>query len=228
MAGTSVRTDSSTAASFARVRASARKGGLVGVALLALSATLSAHHMTGGKLPVTAVQGFLSGLAHPILGLDHLAVLLALGWISASGRRGRWIPLAFLVASLAGTALHLASVDLAASQLLAAVSVVALGAILIARWPASPGAIVAVACVAGLVHGYAYAESIVGAERAPLAAYLAGFTMVQCGLAMGGQAAARWAARGSEPRRAAWARSIGTAMSLGGLILVVLILSGRA
>jgi len=37
--------------------------------------------------------------------------------------------------------------------------------------------------LAGLLHGHAYAESIFGAEPAPLAAYLAGFSLVQLGIA---------------------------------------------
>ena len=33
--------------------------------------------------------------------------------------------------------------------------------------------------VAGAFHGYAYGESIIGAEKAPLAAYVVGFAMIQ-------------------------------------------------
>jgi len=38
--------------------------------------------------------------------------------------------------------------------------------------------------LAGLLHGHAYAESIFGAEPAPLIAYLAGFSLIQFGVAM--------------------------------------------
>jgi urease accessory protein len=39
--------------------------------------------------------------------------------------------------------------------------------------------------VAGLFHGYAYGESIFGAERTPLEAYLVGLVIVQSAIATG-------------------------------------------
>src|SRR5262249_57584778 len=38
-----------------------------------------AHHMMGGRTPSTFMEGLLSGLGHPVIGLDHLAFLLAVG-----------------------------------------------------------------------------------------------------------------------------------------------------
>jgi urease accessory protein len=37
--------------------------------------------------------------------------------------------------------------------------------------------------VAGILHGHAYAESIFGAEPAPLVAYLVGFSLIQLAIA---------------------------------------------
>jgi urease accessory protein len=204
-----------------------RKASAIAVVLLGGSVTLSAHHMTGGKVPVGAVQGFLSGLAHPVLGLDHLAVVLALGLLSVTIRRGKSIPFAFLLASIAGTAVHLMSIDLMASQLAAAASTVCLGAVLFTRRPNTPGLVIAIASFAGIFHGYAYAESIVGAESAPLVAYLLGFTMMQYGIAMVGRAIGHVVARWTEPRQRLWTRARGTTISFGGIVLVVLALTGR-
>jgi urease accessory protein len=39
--------------------------------------------------------------------------------------------------------------------------------------------------LAGIFHGYAYAESIFGAEPAPLSGYLIGFCSVQLGIGVG-------------------------------------------
>jgi urease accessory protein len=39
--------------------------------------------------------------------------------------------------------------------------------------------IVGLSAIAGLFHGYAYGESIFGAETTPLLAYLLGFTVIQ-------------------------------------------------
>ncbi len=49
----------------------------------------------------------------------------------------------------------------------------------------SLGAAIAFGALAGLFHGYAYGESIVGAEPSPLAAYLLGFTLLQAAIAFG-------------------------------------------
>jgi urease accessory protein len=37
---------------------------------------------------------------------------------------------------------------------------------------------------AGIFHGYAYGEAIIGAEMSPLAAYLVSFTLIQGGIAL--------------------------------------------
>jgi urease accessory protein len=43
--------------------------------------------------------------------------------------------------------------------------------------------VIAALALAGALHGHAYAEAIFGAEPAPLAAYLAGFSVIQLALA---------------------------------------------
>ena len=37
-----------------------------------------AHHALGGRIPSNFFEGFLSGLAHPVIGLDHLAFVVAI------------------------------------------------------------------------------------------------------------------------------------------------------
>ena len=61
--------------------------------LLCLPKAAMAHHMTGGEVPRSVLGGFLSGLAHPVIGPDHLAFILAVGLIAAAFARGaffRW------------------------------------------------------------------------------------------------------------------------------------------
>jgi urease accessory protein len=45
-------------------------------------------------------------------------------------------------------------------------------------------AIASLSAIAGLFHGYAYGESIVGAQTTPLLAYLIGFTIVQLAVSL--------------------------------------------
>ncbi|MET0472193.1 MAG: HupE/UreJ family protein, partial [Xanthobacteraceae bacterium] len=56
-----------------------RHAALVVVPLLLMTESASAHHVMGGRTPTTFVEGFLSGLGHPVIGPDHLAFLLAIG-----------------------------------------------------------------------------------------------------------------------------------------------------
>jgi urease accessory protein len=146
-----------------------------------------AHHAMDGKTPTTFMQGLLSGFAHPVIGFDHLAFLVALAWLVArlplALRSG--LIAAFVVGSLAGTGLHLRAFDLPASELLVALSVLVIG-VAVALRRAPPAGLLWVALpVAGVLHGYAYGESIVGAEAAPLGAYLLGFALIQFVLASG-------------------------------------------
>ena len=61
-----------------------------------------AHHMMGGKLPSTFGEGFLSGLGHPVIGLDHLAFIVAAGVIAGAAGLGLWMPAVFVAASIFG------------------------------------------------------------------------------------------------------------------------------
>ena len=146
-----------------------------------------AHHVMDGQLPQTFIQGLLSGFGHPLIGLDHLAFVLAVGLITATARISMaWklgLPLVFVTGTLIGTGLHLQLLALPQSELIIALSVLLAGGLLLAalRLPALPLALLFLA--AGVFHGYAYGESIVGAETAPLAAYLIGFAIIQYAIA---------------------------------------------
>ena len=160
-------------------------------AILLAPASALAHHVMDGELPATFAQGLLSGLGHPVIGLDHLAFVVAVGLVAASAPGGRLLPIAFLGAMLAGIGLHLASLDLPLAELVIAGSVLALGVALALGVRLSAGIAALLFAVAGLFHGYAYGESIVGAEPTPLVAYLAGLVLVQYAIALGALEVAR-------------------------------------
>jgi urease accessory protein len=144
-----------------------------------------AHHAMGGGTPATFEQGLISGLAHPVIGVDHLAFILGIG-IASAFIGGRFLaPLAFVLATLAGCALQIGGVALPLAEIVITGSVVLLG-VLILSGASVPGALyLALFAVAGLFHGWAYGESIVGAEQTPLIAYLAGFAAIQFVIATG-------------------------------------------
>ena len=150
-----------------------------------MTASASAHHVMGGKMPTTFAEGFLSGLGHPVIGPDHLAFLLAIGVAVGVGGLSLVLPLLFVVASAIGVTLHVNGVNLPGAEIVVAVSVLFAG-FLIARGRALPVSLWAILfAAAGLFHGYAFGESIFGAERSPLHAYLLGLIIVQSVLTVG-------------------------------------------
>jgi urease accessory protein len=155
---------------------------LVGLSMLAMLVGQSpafAHHVMGGKLPETFMQGLLSGLAHPVIGLDHFGAIVGVGILAALAGRSVGLVLVFSVTLIAGVGIHLAKVDIPVSELLVALSTLAIGAVVLLRRSIGLVAAAALFAIAGLLHGYALGESIVGAEASPLIAYLAGLLVIQ-------------------------------------------------
>ena len=61
-----------------------------------------AHHPLAGAPMTTLQEGLLSGIGHPILGLDHLFFILLVGVI-AFNTKHRWMaPLGYVLSMLAG------------------------------------------------------------------------------------------------------------------------------
>lgn len=153
--------------------------------LVAASGPALAHHPMGGAVPGTPVEGLLSGLGHPIIGIDHLAFIIAVGLAAAFTPRRFLTPLAFIAATVAGCAIQLAGVALPLAEIVITGSVVLVGAMVLSGRSFPPAAYVAIFAGAGLFHGWAYGGSIVGAEATPLAAYLIGFAAIQYAIAAG-------------------------------------------
>ncbi len=152
--------------------------------LLSAAHPVFAHHALGGQVPSNFFEGFLSGLAHPVLGLDHFAFVIAIGLLSIGQQNSFLIPAAFVLTAMAGTGIHVLKYDLPLPEVIIACSVIAFGAMLLLSRKPNWLALVGLGAVAGLFHGYAYGESIVGAQMTPLVAYLAGFTFIQYAVAI--------------------------------------------
>lgn len=154
-------------------------------ALLLTAMPASAHHVMDGGLPSTFSQGLLSGLGHPVIGLDHLAFLIAVGIAVGVGGLNLALPVLFVAASAIGVAFHVYGFGLPASELIVATSVVIVGVLIATGRDVPLAAWAALFGLAGLAHGYAYGESIFGAEPTPLGAYLLGLVVIQSALAVG-------------------------------------------
>mgnify|MGYP001584419800 CR=1 FL=1 len=112
-------------------------------------------HLVGGN-------GFTSGLFHPLLGLDHLLAILAVGIISAKigGRAAFIIPTAFVSVMAIGGILAIAGIGLPAVETGIALSVLFFGVLIaLSKSPSLKTAIAFVALFA-LFHGHAHGEEM--------------------------------------------------------------------
>jgi urease accessory protein len=156
-----------------------------------------AHHVMGGRTPATFGEGILSGLGHPVIGLDHLAAVIAVGCLAAAHRSASALAVAFVLAMVGGVALHLHGTSVPGAEILVALTVLALGVLIVLRRDMSAGSAVVLFAIVGVIHGYALGESIYGAERTPLYAYLIGLAVVQGAIALAAAHVTRTIARGS-------------------------------
>ena len=168
---------------------SSAKVALITIALSALSISASAH--TG--VDAHSHSGFISGLVHPLAGLDHLAAMVAVGlWSALTARRAGtdllWGPVGFAALLLVGAMMGLAGVALPGVEPMIAVSLLVTG-LLVASRQRMPGAVAALlvgvfACFHGLAHGHelaGHAQAV-----ATLAGMLAATVLLHAaGLALG-------------------------------------------
>ncbi|NJL20961.1 MAG: HupE/UreJ family protein [Leptolyngbyaceae cyanobacterium SM1_3_5] len=153
---------------------------LISTSLFLLTATPAfAHHPFGEKTPANFFEGFLSGLGHPIIGLDHFAIVVSIGLLAAVHSRGIFIPIAFLITAMFGTGIHLTGASIPGVELFVTGSILLFGLLLVMLDRFNLKLLIGLAAIAGLFHGYAYGEAIFGASMSPLIAYLLGFTVIQ-------------------------------------------------
>lgn len=192
---------------------------LAGIPALTAAGPAFAHHVMGGQMPATFAQGLLSGLGHPVIGLDHFAAVVAVGYLAAAHASGARLALGYVLAMMAGVAVHLMGASLPAAELWVALSVIGLGAVLLTRRDLSTGAVLALFAAVGLLHGYSLGESIFGAEQTPLIAYLIGLAVIQGAIALSAMSVARLLMR--RAAQAAPLRLIGAGISGVGLAILV-------
>lgn len=191
------------------------------IAFLAFCTQALAHHPMDRRLPGTAFEGLLSGLGHPIIGIDHLAFIVACGIIASAYRQALALTLAFVAASSTGALLHFQGFTIPWPEGAISISLVCFGALIAFRSRLPIGAAAVLFAIAGLFHGYALFESIIGAEQAPLIAYASGLVASQYGVALLTIAGLAFLRR-SEVRGLAWGqRAYGAVVAAFGLFTLV-------
>ena len=172
-----------------------------------------------GPVSGGAVEGFL----HPLLGLDHLLAMLTVGLLSAQlGVRAIWtVPTAFVSVMAIGGLIGFFGIQLPFVEYGIALSVVVLGAALLAQRRIPEG--IAMICVGlfAMFHGHAHgAEMPSAAARDGMYAfaYIVGFLVATAGLHVIGALLGYIALRST--RGALLLRGSGLAIALAGIYLV--------
>ena len=171
-----------------------RQFGRLSLSLIVLAlgnAPAFAHHLMGGRTPATFGEGILSGLGHPVIGLDHLAAVVAVGCLAAAHRAAYTLAIAFVLAMVAGVALHLQGATVPGAEIMVALSVIALGSLMLRHRQMPVAAAFVLFAMVGVIHGYALGELIYGAEPTPLYAYLLGLAVIQSAIALAAAKIAR-------------------------------------
>jgi urease accessory protein len=154
-----------------------RQTAVAALALQLMASPAFAHHPfgMGESGALTAWQGLLSGLGHPLLGPDHLLFLLALGFVGLQ-RPLRWV-LPLLAIGLGGSLLSqfIPLPDAVApwAEALVSLSLAVEGLIALSMAPATW-----LLPLFGL-HGFLLGSTIVGAEPSPLLSYFLGLLLAQ-------------------------------------------------
>ncbi|PYE37589.1 urease accessory protein [Rhizobium sp. PP-F2F-G38] len=111
----------------------------------------------------------MAGITHPLLGLDHVLVMVAVGlWAAQMGGRAILaVPTAFVVTMALGFALALSGLHLPFVEPAILASIVALGLLvaMAVRMPAAAGA--GVVGIFALFHGYAHGGELGAATALP-------------------------------------------------------------
>lgn len=124
---------------------------------------------------VSAVTDFVDGALHPLLGADHLLVMIAIGlWAVMLGGRALWLlPITFLVMMMAGAGLHAAGLTINSAETWVALSVMISGLMVWRHWQLPTALASMLVAIFAMSHGYVHAVE----AGTSLTNYTAGFLL---------------------------------------------------
>ena len=154
------------------------------IVALMLTQPAFAHEQAG------VAGGLVSGLLHPVTGLDHLIAMVAVGiWGAQLGAPAIWVlPITFPLVMAVGAVLGVLKIPLPMPEVIIAVSALILGLAVATRLRIPFAAATIVVAVFAIFHGYVHGAELPGSAN-PLA-YGVGFVTATgllhlCGIAIG-------------------------------------------
>jgi urease accessory protein len=138
------------------------------------------------------VHGFGTGFIHPLVGIDHLVAMIAVGlWAAMAGGRARLaLPAGFLGGMTGGALLGLAGLGLPMVEQGILATIIVLGALVGAGARLPVMAAVPMLAVFGLLHGHAHGTELEGGGLEAVGVLLATALLHGAGLLAGWRAAA--------------------------------------
>lgn len=156
-----------------------KKIGWLGMGAFSLVAvpSVAQAHFGGG-----AVHDLLHGIEHPLVGLDHILAMLAVGIFAAQrGGRATWlIPTSFVLVMTIGCAMGVAGLALPYVEHGIVLSLVVLGVLIAAAARLPLVASMALVGVFALLHGHAHGTEL--PATAVAVSYTLGFILATAGL----------------------------------------------
>lgn len=184
---------------------------------IALSAILSGALVTPAlaHIGLGEAGGFAHGFMHPLGGLDHVLVMVAVGLLAAHlGGRALWlVPSTFMGMMLAGGISGLAGFQLPFVELAIGLSVVVLGALVALGVNLSTILAMSIVGLFAIFHGHAHGTELPGGSTP--AAFATGFVIATALLHAAGMGF------GIAARSRLWTtKDVGAAMALFGVTLI--------
>ena len=135
---------------------------LIGGILLLLFSTLALAH------PGHGLSSAYAGFTHPLMGWDHLLMMLAVGvWAAKLAGNMRWqLPLTFISFMAIGAGLGFLGLRLVGVETAIASSVIAMGVLLVINLRLSPSVRVAIIASFALLHGLAHGVELNSTQNA--------------------------------------------------------------
>ncbi|MDZ8136519.1 MAG: HupE/UreJ family protein [Nostoc sp. DedQUE04] len=157
-------------------------GAIAALILISLLSSLSGtpfdHNISNGW------EAFVWGLADPVISLNCLVGIVAIGLLSSVFVRGAAIAGCFVLATVLGIVIHIFQLDLPGTEIAIAISTIVFGTMLMMPNQLNFLVLALVGISAGLFQGYANAEFIVSAGTISVVAYILGITLTLFAVAM--------------------------------------------
>lgn len=109
------------------------------------------------------IANFAGGFSHPFTGIDHLLVMLAVGyWAGKSQTAAKWqVPVQFTLFMLVGIVLGAVLTGMAFVELAIAVSVLAMGLVILLNTQANTISQLILATVFAVLHGFVHGQEMI-------------------------------------------------------------------